>query len=618
MTFRKRHVFGICISILFICKYMWIMEDQHINFWNIVERDLAVVVPDYIKNTFKYAVTSVKNETILFLILILFYSLCSFNNAIVFRSVTEDSVVYVEKFVRDKLLKTVTMTENEKIHFFGIWHKSPAEEFCISMGDRYLINEIAAYADRIIKSRGARYFQMQPNEKLQKCALKKLRILSCGRYYASSEHNSEEKENNMPRTKKNDGQLTRELHKRVADIFCTNEKYNVDTIQDLLPINLIHVSTAANRVKGQITCLLCKNENLEKTVKVSYYIGANSEYWVLSNFKKHLFQHNFQTAKKHGKRNQARDHMYLADGKEEFALKAPEDLVDDVKEQGREAPELFIDDEEREREQNDHTVNDNQLEKKQMNGEQQKVNIDVALVANSLFIENELQLDDAFVKKSEASLYNSISDQNMKNIKFVLNQKMEEKRMEFDQTEIASSALYVVEINKDGNCLFGTLAHQLFHLPPNGTAHMKAVRKLRADAINYIRNNVFLFQFCINARMIETKTESVDAFLLHLEKNGVWGGIECLKAIHHVHQANIIIFNENGEYYASPPLNFEFDRIVMIAYRYSSNGINRSHYDSISQLGQSDICQCVESIVKRHVTMLQLTNLNETIEIDDD
>lgn len=85
-----------------------------------------------------------------------------------------------------------------------------------------------------------------------------------------------------------------------------------------------------------------------------------------------------------------------------------------------------------------------------------------------------------------------------------------------------------------------------------------------------------------------------------------------------MHQTNIIVFNESDGYFAVPSLNMEYKHIVMIAYRYSSNGMDRNHYDSVAQLRQNDIFTCVENVVKQQINRQDFENINYTIEVEDE
>lgn len=107
----------------------------------------------------------------------------------------------------------------------------------------------------------------------------------------------------------------------------------------------------------------------------------------------------------------------------------------------------------------------------------------------------------------------------------------------------------IVEINGDGNCLFQTLAHQIF-LNRNGSSELEAqTSKLRKNVTDFIDKNFKMFKNVMEGRLLDEKmekkspqskklitlpkdTENLRRKLLkNLQKDKFWGGSETIYAV---------------------------------------------------------------------------------------
>lgn len=108
-----------------------------------------------------------------------FYSsICGFNNAIVFKDVDDDDIVYVENFIGTKL--DVHLSNNESYHskysscFFGCYSAQPSN-FKFSLSEKWLVKQIVDYIDRLVESGengGLSHFQYSPFETKIDAAIK--------------------------------------------------------------------------------------------------------------------------------------------------------------------------------------------------------------------------------------------------------------------------------------------------------------------------------------------------------------------------------------------------------------------------------------------------------------
>lgn len=173
---------------------------------------------------------------------------------------------------------------------------------------------------------------------------------------------------------------------------------------------------------------------------------------------------------------------------------------------------------------------------------------------------------------------------------------------------------------KDGNCLFSSLAHQLFGKEINSAAHETATNNLRASVVKHIQQNYDDFYYEIRGHVYDLKDsdenheihkfdkiEDACEYLLteYLTQPGNWGGAETLKAIASMHNVNIIVFNENGPVHAII-CEQQNERCLIVVFRLKhGEKIIRNHYDSACNMS-------ADCIYKTAKVITQKPSLNET------
>lgn len=163
-----------------------------------------------------------------------------------------------------------------------------------------------------------------------------------------------------------------------------------------------------------------------------------------------------------------------------------------------------------------------------------------------------------------------------------------------------SIPISIVEIAKDGNCLFGALAHQIFCCNVNTLAHHDKVAKLRADVVKHLNENMESFECLLKWRTENTEIDSYSFVNDLLSQPGYWGGEESLKAISEMYQVNIIIFNEGSTPLLPNGFNFDYKQTVWIAYRYDGIACSRNHYDSVYKIPDDLLDDIVEYLVSKN------------------
>lgn len=232
---------------------------------------------------------------------------------------------------------------------------------------------------------------------------------------------------------------------------------------------------------------------------------------------------------------------------------------------------------------------------------QQQRNIDIQV---------EIECIDSDQKENR--LYMQISGQSIKMLNTALTHNEEQEDMCINLLNNESTMIKVGKSNPDGNCLFSSLAHQLFYEPRDSLTHKKLTKKLRLDVTKFIRQNISLFKHEIKGRIyevndaenIENIEDEINLFVkFFLPKNAFWGGSETLKAVSMLHKVNIIVFFEDESYRVANEINWSYDNSIMIAYRNSVvKGKNdRDHYDSISQINQNEIYTSTKQLLDASV-----------------
>lgn len=173
----------------------------------------------------------------------------------------------------------------------------------------------------------------------------------------------------------------------------------------------------------------------------------------------------------------------------------------------------------------------------------------------------------------------------------------------------------VLRIRKDGNCLFGSLVHQLFFNKINSNRHNEFTLKLRADVVEYIQKNVHDFTNAIWNRTDYKGEKTVEGCLEFVSNDlsisGFWGGSETFIAVSKIYEVNILVFHEKGPFYFATGFSSENKRSLLLAYR--EGGINRNneriynHYDTMCGLNEELLYKCATELAEKMNRKVDLT-----------
>lgn len=172
----------------------------------------------------------------------------------------------------------------------------------------------------------------------------------------------------------------------------------------------------------------------------------------------------------------------------------------------------------------------------------------------------------------------------------------------------------VAKIQMDGNCMLGSLVHQIFGYDLNSDDHKVATQKLRSDIVDYINQNYEQFGQHLRGHISDLeecgldetlglrKIENIDAKCKYLVNNcminsGFWASGESLKATCCLHNVNIIVFYEAGPIYCIHKTGELSERTVVIAFRLQYSGSeSRNHYDSVCNISASGVYKTAKFI----------------------
>lgn len=96
---------------------------------------------------------------------------------------------------------------------------------------------------------------------------------------------------------------------------------------------------------------------------------------------------------------------------------------------------------------------------------------------------------------------------------------------------------WLLSIPGDGDCLFGSLVHQMYGITPKNNLFKPYSQQLRSIAVQEIRNHIGYYYenvvYYANELVqgVMSESERIDAYLRLLDSSGIWAGTECLAAI---------------------------------------------------------------------------------------
>lgn len=490
------------------------------------------------------------------------------------------------------------------VDFYGLYH-SNWKNFKFLVGERALILELKMYVHNIIEKETYKYFSMKSAH-----AKKKGRKLDfSGTFQLKDGKRFFTQTKSLPvfsMTRTDD--LKKRLHDNLCNLLISNGAQE-DILSKFNEDQAVVTKNDDQTVKGTIVCVLC-SETEKNQFRVPYKIEGGKLYWTLSNFQRHLTKsHQLKRESITTKSSKTDDEPNCSNefsASKRYRYTSP--IVPDTSTQNlsREIDGI-----------NERIAAESTENNKFDNSEQTTI---------------VLQVDSH--KSIEEEIYQQISEQTLRMIEICLNHGSEMTEMKFKIGD-GTCSLDVAKVKADGSCLFGALAHQIFGFEITSKAHENSVDQLRAEVVDYIRNNLGLFEFemknCIDYqksklpknernKIIDFQKESNDFLTNQLSKHTFWAGTEALKAISLKYKVNILVFNEDDSLYYVNGFQSQFPKSILLAYRLNhyygisnSSGGPRNHYDSVVNVDTDILVTISESMASK-----SFNNVEEdgVIEID--
>lgn len=149
------------------------------------------------------------------------------------------------------------------------------------------------------------------------------------------------------------------------------------------------------------------------------------------------------------------------------------------------------------------------------------------------------------------------------------------------------SRFWLLSIPGDGNCLIGSVVHQIYGITP--AHHLFELYKLQLreasvdeiiDHLEYYTEQLVVFAEDAIADDIPV-TDKVQRYLEQLRADGTWVGADCIAAICNLHQIAITIHQDNGKVEFTPTRSETAEwPVYRIFYKDLVDGV-RTHYDSV-------------------------------------
>lgn len=123
-------------------------------------------------------------------------------------------------------------------------------------------------------------------------------------------------------------------------------------------------------------------------------------------------------------------------------------------------------------------------------------------------------------------------------------------RFQLAYRSMLGGKIWVQRIPGDGNCLYGSLVHQLWRIHPTDPRFSEAALQMRTVLVEFIRNLPRYWDHLLPFAEDLIKSDCLDdydrlrKYLTLLARDGIWGGEESLSAACEVFAVNIVVWQQ--------------------------------------------------------------------------
>lgn len=497
------------------------------------------------------------------------FSTCGFGNALAFAEIQEQDIDFVQTDIQNRWIDAFENRQSNEnddrlVDFFGKNYVGRSVQFQFERGERVMIKQLVAHVKYVIETEGYDRFKykVSKSSKEKNKGRSRIQEKKDSRPLKKGNTDTLDIENTHDANNLIDGTFGMELKELLFDrVRSCLGQYSVNvSLLETMDDNIVDVFKKGAKIYGRIFCIVCRENNAKEEPKqVSYYESERSSYWVLSNFIEHLKKHGLcqkEGAKR--KRRKLQNMPPSIENKLSIELVPVVDNEDSV---------VIVDDE-------DST--------------------------------NDIASNDTH----SPQLYNQLADQITEIVTESLSNGDAQEQMSFNlKTQVAN--LTVTKIDPDGNCLFGSLVHQIRKLPVNSIEHQNATAELRKEVYDHILKpeNFESYKRTIKGYLLNTKAENkLDDITMEcttyvknvLAQNGRWAGAEAIGAVSDIHKVNVIVFVEDDICYMHS-YNKTYGTTIAVAYRKGTNENGEweyNHYESVSDMDADTIYNVTNFLAK--------------------
>lgn len=492
------------------------------------------------------------------------FSWCGYANGLSFKEINEVNINEVEVLVRSEFLQRLLekcergrnqFDDNEKEFFFGIYADS-IDNSKILRGERLQLIQVANILQSIYQEKGsggfAQHFDVPKHCKFDKTDLTQL---SVGLFYGK-------------RLRKVSNKLALDQNELPAQLFSKLKLFfNTYELEQFRPISeeLFKIIDLGNGMRADVICVFCapkdnEDESLMKRHAIQFDKTGN---WNFSNLRKHVKLHLVK-----GQVKDANDDKVEEKSQDSFSVEIHDSFLNVSKIMTM--PVVYSNESERtDSGKNDQIVSD---------GNSDTMN----------------------------TLYHQFCAQNLKLVKATLLHN-ERKQIMKSKIDGKSFNLNILSIAKDGNCLFGAIAHQLECDRTGSSEHKACAVDLRRKVVEHIKQNIDQYaqvlKYHVNSagNVESTGPEFISSDLC---KDGEWGGSETLLAVTLMFEVNIVIFCEDGPIYFSNQYNPKYNRCIFLAFRTlgrkEKDGSHiLEHYESVGEVCEDLLYQSAKDFAEK-------------------
>lgn len=535
-----------------------------------------------------------------------------FGNSIAFGSFDDNDFVEVENFVRNVLKKRAQQSDIfnsiEAYDLFGTFYAKQPENFAFNPGERKLIKKLASYVKKKLDEVGPSYF----NQTCKKRGRPKGQMfeteigflygeLRAGKQNAILTESKPSMKDNIDLVDfkppmKDNIDLVDSLFKKAAKCLIP---YGDGAVYIFKENNVVVDKSENGKIHGHVYCVLCKGK---KRISVHF----QKTYWVVQNFSKHLRNaHPIE---------ETSFIEYVEDSDKKIA-KQPIISENASNFENQSMSEEANEDDTAKSDNKPNVIEDDINVEVQIESDGETINL--------RYISGD-QLQPAASEQDaviERLIYDQISMQEAEMWSAVFRNTETVHAMPVKFSDVSNSAVDFCDIAADGNCLFGSIVHQLFKEKINSSDYSTAVNQLRIEVVEHIKKNRETYQMVLKGRAYEELNDRkadeleinaiIDYFLSNLlPKVGTWAGSESLLAISEIYKVNIFIFNENDCCTCFGGFNAQYHQCILIAYGSFCNLKIRNHYNSVVRINQPDIFACAKKFSKsdagHHSSVIEL------------